>query len=270
MGTLDVTPDDLRSVADAFTTAAKDAGGATGQPGSGNSGGAMINGYGKHTPARLSPQLFEPGAKAQDLVVQATSDYTAAAQALVLSCYALSSALHILADAYHAADHEDALKFAFLEPGAARPAGLSPFIDESQTILAQSGSGQKPSGGAGGRGDEAGEAAPQTHTYYLGHGAGRRQVTRTDYFDSDGNLLRSSYVTTYADGRVEYHRAQAGDSPELVFATPAQPAVGAPLAAIERQQAEMEDVLATPDPAGEFYGTYHPRNPKPGEPMTAN
>ena len=33
---------------------------------------------------------------------------------------------------------------------------------------------------------------------------------------------------------------------------------------------KMEDVLATPDPAGEFYGTYHPRNPKPGEPMTAN
>ena len=143
--------------------------------------GAMINGYG-NTPRLASVHsCSSPAPRLRTWWSRRRPDYTAAAQALVLSCYALSSALHILADAYHAADHEDALKFAFLEPGAARPAGLSPFIDESQTILAQSGSGQKPSGGAGGRGDEAGEAAPQTHTYYLGHGAGRRQVTRTDY-----------------------------------------------------------------------------------------
>lgn len=84
---------------------------------------------------------------------------------------------------------------------------------------------------------------------------------------SAGQVTQTSSQVAAVDGN---QAAQAGDSPELVFATPAQPAAGAPLAAIERQQAEMEDVLATPDPAGEFYGTYHPRNPKPGEPMTAN
>lgn len=263
MSTLDVTPSDLRTTAEAFTQAAQDVGGATGGPGS-DDAGALIDGYGDHRPYLLSPQLFEPGARAQSLVQEATSRYGTAASALLTSCYGISSALHILADAYYAADHEDALAFAFLEPGAALPAGLSPQVDPTMTVgqMLRQHAGDSDQAAPTGNypGDGAGDNL-RTDTFYTGRidaepgsATSWRQVERTARLDEDGNVLWTTYKVTYGDGRTFYYEQTPGGQRELVFEVPAQASPRGPIAAIEQQQQEIEQAYSLPD-YGDLDGT---------------
>lgn len=196
---LDVTPDSLRTTASEFLDAGGEIMGAAAM---GGGDGALITGQGEHTSQHLSTQMFEPGAQAQQFVNDKLGQYGQAAAQMFGNCFALASALSIVADAYDSTDHAEALKFAFLQTDD-RPAGLPSHIDGDTRVLDDppvAGDTPAPDALADGDGGYTTETRENTSP-----APGVRSHTETVTRDEEGNLVRVEHQVEYHDGTTSYH-----------------------------------------------------------------
>lgn len=260
MSTVHVTPDDLRTAAEAYVQAASDitAAGGGAVPGAEATDSVKLNGYGDHTASSISTQMFEPGEHAKLLLQQALDAHLQAVNALQVNCRALASALHILADVFTSADHEDALRFAFMEPGATAPPGLPSYVDPDESVWQQWDEAQQDADDP----DDIDEDNPFRDLLLEQNGnpnesrvgdsywvdmppdrGGRYLVTRERIYDGDGNLLSTRYTCHYPDGSTYYYRRDAEGEIIDDFYVPTQPKAQPIGAAGEQERERAEELL---------------------------
>ncbi|QSB15320.1 hypothetical protein JQS43_02855 [Natronosporangium hydrolyticum] len=197
---LDVTPDSLRTTASAFIDAGGEVMGAAAMGGDG--GGANIIGQGEHTSQHLSTQMFEPGAQAQQFVSDKLGQYGQAAAQMLGNCFALASALSIVADAYDTTDHAEALQFAFLQTDD-RPAGLPSHIDGENTVFDDPPVAQDAPAPDVLTDSDGGYSTETTQNDSPAPGV--RSHTETVTRDEEGNLVRVEHQVEHHDGTTSYH-----------------------------------------------------------------
>ena len=270
MSTVDVSPESLREAGRQTVEAAAPLGSiapsssvhvnpltGTAQP---VANGETVNvaGIGSGMPGEghtaISTAGFPPGAQAQQALQGAIQRFATVPTDTVANCLALSSALHVVADVYTTADHENAMKFAFLEPGAKKPEGLPFYVDPKRTIRdpggesengRQTGEGKAPAGtdrkGSGDGGRSAGPRTEQRSIRAYGVG-GRSRRDETRHYDKDGNLVRVDVAEHDTDGAARYYsltqNENGGWEPSKEFSVPPQPGPGDP-ASIATSQAEQ-------------------------------
>jgi hypothetical protein len=215
-----------------------------------------LGGYGEHT--RVSTGGFEMGEQCQMRMDGhrrlAAEVYRTIGQNLM----ALASSLHIVADVYDTADHEEAVKFAFAMPGVDVPAGLPPYIDPEKSFndwTAQDRAGAEEAV----QGDAevaSGGATQHTYTRRFHPGLDTEPLPTdevTEHYDADGNLLKSEHHLSYPDGSDRYYTSHydgAGDvertDGEWEFGPQPAPADGpmeAGVRAMDESQEMVEDQL---------------------------
>lgn len=164
----------------------------------------LLHGTGDHM--AISTGGFYPGALAQQYLSKHPPDAYKLLTELSGDLLALSSALHIVADVYETADHEQAMEFAFLNPEAGTPSGLPPDVRTEYTVggAPKEGDGTPESLSTGGEVPEGGSVQ---HSYHDGS-----STVTTVIRDADGKIVsrklhtfteNGGYRTRYYDG--EYH-----------------------------------------------------------------
>lgn len=139
MSTVDVTPEKLREAGKKTVSAAEPLGTIQPVPTQAvdgetvNIGGAgdLLSADGRN---QISTARFPPGQLAQQALAGVISRFVPVPVEITNNARALSSALHIVADVYTTADHENAMEFAFVNPEAERPAGLPYYVNPKQTF----------------------------------------------------------------------------------------------------------------------------------------
>ncbi len=152
----------------------------------------LLHGIGQHM--NISTGGFEPGVLAQSHLSKHPGDAYKLLTDLSGDLLALSSALHIVADVYETADHEQAMEFAFLNPDAEVPAGLPPDVNADYTVGGEpkgDGDGEAPSLSDG----EVPEGGSIRHTYH-----DSSSTLTTEIRDADGNLVSRKVRTMKDDG----------------------------------------------------------------------
>lgn len=125
MSTVDVSPDSLRTAGNDLVEAREDM--------VDSEYFTQLDGMGDHT--NLSPGMFTAGAAAQMRLQAHNIRMKEVFATIQMNMIGLSSALHIVADVYETADHEDAFKFAFVDPDVGAPAGLPFYVDQDSSFL---------------------------------------------------------------------------------------------------------------------------------------
>lgn len=174
--------------------------------------GNLLGGVGDHR--QVSEGSFPPGLQAQSHLTGHVSGIDKALATIQTKMVGLCSAALILADVYDSADHEEALRFAFAEPGVEAPGGLPMGVDPDSSFLQQQ---QEEHGEAGD--DEETDATELGDAGQLDPGddnietrgatgeeraPGALQHLVTERYDDDGNLEWEQHKVTTVDG-VEYY-----------------------------------------------------------------
>lgn len=162
----------------------------------------LLGGTGDHT--RLSTTGFPPGQAADLALAQHIGRAAQAFAAMTWNLWALSSALHIVADVYETADHEDALNFAFMDPDAATPAGLPWYLNPADPLVKLGGKGDREAGNGAGT-DGGGERMYRLDDPRLGRQPGDPRHFVTERYDTDGNVVSRRHEVSYPDGRTHYY-----------------------------------------------------------------
>lgn len=158
----------------------------------------LLHGTGDHM--SISTGGFFPGTLAQTHLSKHPPDAYTLIMELGGDLLALSSALHIVADVYETADHEQAMEFAFLNPDAKVPSGLPPDINGEVTV------GGTPKGGEGGETSAPPGQVPDggSRHQYLVRSPDKSNDGSTTWVteirDADGNLVSRTQHTTRPDG----------------------------------------------------------------------
>lgn len=83
---------------------------------------------------QISTGGFPPGNEARQALNEVIKRFSPVRGEIIQNAYALSSALHIVADLYTTTDHKNALDFAFVAPKAKTPKGLPFYINRKNTF----------------------------------------------------------------------------------------------------------------------------------------
>lgn len=208
---LDVTPEDLRDagkiISEARETLAEGA------------GKAVLDGKGQHR--LISTGGFSPGTDAQAALSNATTRLRQAIGTIQTNYVALASALNIVADVFSTKDAENAraFEFAFVAPGASRPAGLPSYVDPRVTLLGEQRRAAEDTAkrATAGRDMDSGRRSSyiiQVPSTSLPPGAVSHIKSVNTTYDEDGNFesMRVQNTVTYPGGRTEYYTETYDDS----------------------------------------------------------
>ncbi|TCP53584.1 hypothetical protein EV191_104151 [Tamaricihabitans halophyticus] len=197
MGTIDVSPDSLRTSGEQVA--------ATADGFQGAAGSAMLMGAGEHT--TISEGLFEPGAEASQQASNNAFLQTQVNAAIETSMRSISSALYGMADLFSNTDLENGMKFMFGVDGASRPGGLPPHIDPDVMMV-------------GGADDAYDFDASENYTLDDLEGHESNETTNTEHFrDGDGNVVHTRTSTTNEDTGTTSHVVENGATGEVRYYT---------------------------------------------------
>jgi hypothetical protein len=157
----------------------------------------MLHGVGDNQ--HISTGGFGPGVWAQEMLTRHYGRAQEVFNTINNNIIALSSAVHIVADLFESTDQDHALEFAFLNPDAAVPGGLPPYIDPEVTSAQLRAQAELEAAANGGELPEGYRS--ETGPLYPGayYGSAMPMVTRI--YDDKGNLVGRMVVTNYSDGR---------------------------------------------------------------------
>jgi hypothetical protein len=168
-----------------------------------HSNAQVLGGVDGHT--EISTGGFPMGVRAQMALGSRAVAAFGQSQVITSDFRALSSALHILADVYETADHEEAIKFAFVDPSADVPRGLPGYVDPEETA-----GGAAPAGGA----VVASDSRSATSVIAGPPDRATSSDVVTAYHDRDGGVTSASHHLTHPDGSHDYYTEVHPTDPE--------------------------------------------------------
>lgn len=168
---------------------------------------------------RLSGGFFDASLAADHHVQRLNEALGTALTRVDQQLLALSSALHIVADVYHSADLENALEFAWNQPGGTAPAGLPAYVDPDNVVSLDPDQNSFEEADAAGQdaGAGGGSQAPAPHTYHPGWD--RNRIV-TEYYDADGAVTHQVHRIPHPDGSVTLETWEDGELTNEELASP--------------------------------------------------